>query len=79
MSDEQTVENTEAQAEQPQGGAPELTVQDLLALKTVIDVASQRGAFKPNEMVTVGQTYSKLEAFLAAVAEQQQGQAAQGE
>lgn len=79
MSDETTVENTETQAAQSEGGAPELTVQDLLALKTVIDVASQRGAFKPNEMVTVGQTYSKLEAFLAAVAEQQGQQATQGE
>lgn len=78
MSDDTIVENAEAQTEQPEGSAPELTVQDLLALKTVIDVASQRGAFKPNEMVTVGQTYGKLEAFLAAVAEQQ-GQATQGE
>ena len=54
---------------QPAG--PDLTVQDLQALKQIIDVASQRGAFKPNEMMTVGQTYSKLEEFLAAVAAQQ--------
>ena len=53
----------------PQG--PELTVQDLNALKAIIDVASQRGAFKPNEMMTVGQTYSKLEQFLLAVGAQQ--------
>lgn len=50
---------------------PELTVQDLSALKTIIDVASQRGAFKPNEMVTVGQTYTKLENFLLAIQAQQ--------
>lgn len=50
---------------------PELTVQDLSALKTIIDVASQRGAFRPNEMVTVGQTYTKLENFLLAIQAQQ--------
>lgn len=57
--------------------SPELTIQDLSSLKSIIDVASQRGAFKPNEMVTVGQTYSKLEAFLNAIAAQQ-GQNTQG-
>lgn len=61
-------------AEQQQG--PDLTVQDLNALKTIIDVASQRGAFKPNEMVTVGQAYNKLEAFLDAVTKQQPAQGA---
>jgi hypothetical protein len=50
----------------------ELTVQDLGAIKQIIDVASQRGAFKPNEMVVVGQTYAKLEAFLNAVRAQQE-------
>ena len=46
-------------------------------MKQIIDVASQRGAFKPNEMMTVGQTYNKLETFLNAVAAQ--GEAPQGE
>ena len=39
--------------------------------KVAIDVASSRGAFKPNEMMTVGQVYNKLETFLATVAQQQ--------
>jgi len=55
-------------AEQP----VELTVSDLGNLKQIIDVASQRGAFKPSEMTVVGNTYTKLEAFLNAVASQQQ-------
>lgn len=46
---------------------PDLTVQDLQALKNIIDVASSRGAFKPNEMVAVGSVYTKLETFLKAV------------
>lgn len=57
---------------------PELTVQDLQTLKQIIDVASQRGAFKPNEMMAVGTTYNKLDAFLTAVAAQQ-APAAKGE
>jgi len=48
----------------------ELTINDLNALKQIIDVASGRGAFKPNEMMTVGSTYNKLETFLNAVAQQ---------
>jgi hypothetical protein len=52
-------------------GATELTINDLNAMKVIIDIASSRGAFKPNEMVAVGQTYTKLETFLNAVAAQQ--------
>ena len=72
MSDETSVEAsvTEKSKSAPAQQGPDLTVQDLQALKTIIDVASQRGAFKPNEMMTVGQTYNKLDAFLAAVAQQ---------
>lgn len=79
MSEENTVEATvtEAATEAPaQQQGPDLTVQDLQALKSIIDVASQRGAFKPNEMMTVGQTYTKLEQFLNAVVQQQPAQGA---
>ena len=48
----------------------DLTVNDLNALKTIIDIASSRGAFKPNEMVAVGQTYQKLFSFLETVSKQ---------
>ena len=61
-----------AETAAPQAGA-DLSVQDLQGLKTIIDVASSRGAFKPNEMMSVGQVYGKLEAFLSAVQQQQQG------
>lgn len=59
----------EAVAQQP---AAELTVQDLTAIKQIIDVASSRGAFKANEMAVVGTTYNKLESFLGAVQAQQE-------
>jgi hypothetical protein len=54
----------------------ELTINDLQAMKVIIDIASSRGAFKPNEMVAVGQTYTKLEAFLDVVAKQAEAQKA---
>jgi hypothetical protein len=67
---EETITNPADQAA-PAGAGPELTVNDLNLLKGIIDVATQRGAFKPNEMVTIGTVYNKLETFLGAVAEQQ--------
>lgn len=81
MSEENKVDEVAAAPATEQEAAAELTVQDLQSLKAIIDVASQRGTFKPNEMMTVGQTYGKLEAFLGAVAQQQQAQTegAQGE
>lgn len=54
-----------------QPAAPDLTVNDLLALRSIIDVASQRGSFKPTEMSTVGQTYEKLDKFLKAIEDSQ--------
>jgi hypothetical protein len=75
-----TPEAVEAPAQEaPAQGGADLTVQDLSNLKQIIDVASQRGAFKPNEMVTVGQTYGKLETFLQAIAAQQQAGVPEGD
>lgn len=53
-----------------QDTATELNINDLNAMKVIIDIASSRGAFKPGEMAVVGQTYNKLTAFLDAVAKQ---------
>lgn len=61
----------DAQQAEAKGGV-ELTVTDLAGLKTIIDVATQRGAFKANEMLSVGTVYNKLEAFLNAVSQQNQ-------
>ena len=69
--DKKNTDVPEAQTQVPAPeGTTELTITDLNALKQIIDVASQRGAFKPNEMMTVGSTYNKLETFLSAVAAQ---------
>jgi hypothetical protein len=82
---EQTKKTATAGSEAPKATAPagapdlksgELTVQDLNTIKAIIDVASQRGAFKANEMQAVGTTYNKLESFLNAIQAQQQAAAA---
>lgn len=51
--------------------APDLNVSDLTAVKSIIDVATQRGAFRANELEDVGKIYNKLTAFLESIAEQQ--------
>ena len=35
--------------------------QDSSVIRSVIDVATQRGAFKANELEAVGKTYNKLD------------------
>lgn len=64
----------EVQQEAPAQANNDLNINDLNAMKTIIDIASSRGAFKPNEMMAVGQTYSKLSAFLEQVAKQAEAQ-----
>lgn len=54
-----------------QAPTPELTIQDLGNLRAIIDVASQRGAFRAVEMQAVGTAFNKLNDFLNAVAPQQ--------
>lgn len=62
---------TETKVEQKlEDESAQLTLNDLTAMKTIIDIASSRGAFKPNEMVVVGQTYNKLMSFLQLAKQQ---------
>ena len=71
MTEKTETQQPEAQAEQ---AAVDLTVQDLAGLRSVIEVASQRGAFKAQELEAVGKLFNKLNTFLEAVAKQQQPQ-----
>jgi hypothetical protein len=70
MSEEQ-VTQTQAPEAGAEAAQPDLTIQDLTALRTIIDVASQRGTFKANELASVGQVYNRLDTFLQAVAKNQ--------
>ena len=44
----------------------QLTIADLASIKTLLDTACARGAFRGNEMRIVGEIYDKLSAFLEA-------------
>lgn len=59
----------QAAAQPPQG--PDLNVNDLVALKSIIEVATTRGAFKATELEAVGKTFNKLNTFLEAVAKKE--------
>ena len=50
--------------EQPVQQAPGLTLQDLVLVAQIIQLTSQRGAFKAEELTQVGGLYDKLVAFL---------------
>jgi hypothetical protein len=64
---ENTTENTVAEAANT---APQLSIQDLQNLRTVVDLAVRRGAFGASEVSSVGQLYDRLNTFLTAVAPQ---------
>lgn len=50
--------------EQPQANAVALGLADLALMANIIQVTSERGAIKANEMQVVGTLYSKLVAFV---------------
>jgi hypothetical protein len=56
----------------PEATAPDLNINDLAALRSILDVASSRGAFKAAELEAVGKIYNKLNSFLEAVTKKDQ-------
>jgi uncharacterized ubiquitin-like protein YukD len=61
--------DTQQEAGQP---AADLNVSDLAAIKSIIDVATQRGAFRAPELEAVGKTYNKLSNFLDSITKKEQ-------
>lgn len=61
-------QNTPAQSQQTN---PELTVTDLVNIKSIIDVSVKRGTFNASEISAVGNVYDKLNNFLTSIASQQ--------
>lgn len=55
----------------PAAQGPDLNVNDLVALRNIIEVATTRGAFKATELEAVGKTFNKLNTFLEAVAKKE--------
>lgn len=64
--DEVKTEETPPEVEQ-RIPVEQLTINDLMLIKTVFEVATQRGAFKAEELQNVGTVYNKLSTFLSAV------------
>lgn len=67
----QEVPAQEPQAQEPQvqespQGQPGLTINDLLTVLNIIQVVSQRGVIRADEMSTVGNLYDRLFKFLDA-------------
>ena len=62
------VASTAAQPTAPETADNDLNINDLNAMKQIIDLASSRGSFKAAEMDAVGKVYNKLSNFLAQVA-----------
>lgn len=60
-----------AQEAKPEAPPADLNISDLVALKNIIEVASQRGAFKAGELEAVGKTFNKLNSFLESVAKKE--------
>lgn len=54
----------------------QLTLNDMVSLCNIVDAACSRGAFKANEMKSIGEVYDKLSRFIEAAKVQSQEQAA---
>jgi sulfur relay (sulfurtransferase) complex TusBCD TusD component (DsrE family) len=50
----------------PSQETAQITIQDLHAIKVCIEAAASRGAYRADEMKSVGTVYEKLSAFLQA-------------
>lgn len=68
------VEQQEAAPAAPEAApaAPDLNISDLAALRSIVEVASQRGAFKATELEAVGRTFNKLNTFLESVTKKEE-------
>jgi hypothetical protein len=69
MDQEVTTTPEQEQSQQPPSAvSPELNLNDLASLRSILEVASSRGAFKAAELEAVGKAYNKLNTFLESVA-----------
>lgn len=62
----QTQENTEVEnaQESVQQEEPNISIQDIMVARNIISAASTRGAFKAEELSTVGRLFDKFDGFV---------------
>lgn len=51
----------------PQQEQTSITIQDLIAVRSLIEICSQRGSFKASELAAVGSLYDRLNGFLQVI------------
>ena len=74
MTEENKQPQAPASAEAP-AEAPKVTVNDLVNVYNIIDLASKRGAFQAAELSSVGAVANKVKAFVDHVQAQQKAAA----
>jgi len=77
MSTKETTKEEQPVSQTESGNHSDISIKDLATIRSIIDVASQRGAFKAGELESVGQVYNKIDAIINAQTAQQNGGAAQ--
>jgi len=69
---QETVENQEQINTEEQQVPESVSLNDLQLLANIVDLASQRGAFRGAELSQVGAVFDRLQKFLGFVAKQQE-------
>ena len=78
--EDKTVSNEETvNQEQPGTPVESISLRDLDQIAQIIDLATTRGAFRGQELSTIGALYDKLATFLNSVKEQQEAAKAAAE
>lgn len=57
----------------------QISIADIMTLKQIVEVASQRGAFKAEELSTIGEVYDRVNHWLASVTPNEETADSQGE
>jgi hypothetical protein len=70
--DTQPTEQTDQTEQTADQQVADLNISDLAALKSIVEIATQRGAFRANELEAVGKTFNKLEMFLQQVSQKEE-------
>ncbi len=58
MAEEQNTENQQVEE-------PKITIEDIVMVQRIIATASSRGAFRAEEMSSVGRVYDRVSAFVS--------------
>tara|TARA_B100001996_G_C18598477_1_gene568882 strand:- start:152 stop:442 length:291 start_codon:yes stop_codon:yes gene_type:complete len=72
-SQSESVNNTQTSTETPAGDIS-ITLNDLVILRNIVNVASRRGAFTADEFSDIGAVYNKVDGFLKVHLKKMQGE-----